>query len=177
MGFPAKRKLGTAIAAAVASSILLAPTAGATVLSGDPVLDLQGQGLSLAEGGVGLRDLGSETRSLSVSIGGPVQKAILYWAGRQLTGCPLGSCFSSPPLRDQGLLFDGSSVTGSITGTESEQNRGQIGYAADVTSIVAAKGTGTYTIADGDTNNNLDRLDGAGLIVVFRTHRARPSTG
>jgi hypothetical protein len=33
---------------------------------------------------------------------------------------------------------------------------------------VAAKGTGTYTIADGDTNNNLDRLDGAGLIVVFR---------
>jgi hypothetical protein len=46
---------------------------------------------------------------------------------------------------------------------------GNIGYAADVTTAVQAAGTGaqSFTIADGNLTKNLDRLKGAGLIVVY----------
>jgi hypothetical protein len=53
-----------------------------------PMLDVQGPGLTLAAGGVGLAGLGAGTRSLRVTIGGPVQTAVLYWAGRDIP-CPL----------------------------------------------------------------------------------------
>jgi hypothetical protein len=135
MGLPAKRTLAATIAAAVTSSILLASTAGAMALSVDPDLDLQGQGLSIAESGVGLETLSTTgPKNLTITIGGPVEKALLYWAGRKLSGCTSGSCFLSPPLGDQQLVPDDTPISGSIMGTEIEESRGQIGYAADVTS-------------------------------------------
>lgn len=140
--------------------------AGATALG--PVVDLQGQGLSITEGGVGLEDLGTGTENVTVSIGGPVQKAILVWAGREFT-CPVGGCFAGAgPFGDQQLIFDGTSITGTVLGIEAEIGS-NIGYSFDVTSIVQAAGTGvqSFSIQDGNTSNNLDRLDGAGLIVVF----------
>jgi hypothetical protein len=172
MALLARRKLLAAGAAGAASLILLASTAGATHLAADtPVFDMKGQGLAIAEAGVGLEGLGSGTRNLTITIGGPVEKAILYWGGRDLTNCVGGVCFeapNTPPFADQEIVFAGTAITGAIVGTEGA-DWGNIGYAADVTSAVSAAGTGTksFSIADGNLASNLDRLNGAGLIVVY----------
>ena len=154
--------------------LLVAGVAGATTLG--TVLDVQGQGLALAEGGVGLEGIGSGTRTITVTIGGPVQAALLYWAGRDRP-CPqsAGACVVPfQPYKDQILHFEGQQVTGTIIGTEGQPVSASgpinnLGFLADVTSIVQAKGTGlqTFTIADGDTASNLFVLNGAGLIIVY----------
>jgi hypothetical protein len=183
-----RRKLLVASAATAAALVLSGSTADATQLAVDPpVLDLKGQGLTIVEAGVGLEGLGSGTRTLTINVGGPVQKAILYWAGRDTTNCVSGVCFeapNTPPFADQELVFAGGAVTGAIIGMEGADS-GNIGYAADVTPAVQAAGTGTqsFIIADGNLTNNLDRLNGAGLIVVYtdasdtNTYRSRSRTG
>jgi hypothetical protein len=140
------------------------------------VLDVQGPGLCVADAGVGLQGIGADSRSLTVVIGGSVQAALLYWAGRD-GPCPQvdGHCvIPAQPYRDQVLRFDGNQITGTIIGTEEQPVSAvgpisNIGYLADVTSIVQAKGTGlqSFTVADGDTSNNLFRLLGAGLLVIY----------
>ena len=139
-------------------------------------IDLQGQGLSIAEGGVGLQFLGSGTQSLTVTIGGPVQKAILYWVARDFP-CPGGDteCFIPfEPYVDQELIFDGTPITGTVIGTESSAPNfevHEIGYSnsIEVTAIVQARGTGvqSFTIEDGNLALNAWRLSGAGLLVIY----------
>jgi hypothetical protein len=158
----------------LAAVLLVSAVAAATPLS--VALDIQGQGLSLAEGGVGLEGIGAGTRTLTVNIGGPVQAALLYWAGRDRP-CPQsgGTCvIPSQPYKDQVLKFDGNLITGTIIGTEAQPVSGggpinNIGYLADVTSIVQARGTGaqSFQIMDGNTSSNLFRLNGAGLLVIY----------
>src|SRR5215210_89257 len=153
---------------------LIAGGASATPLS--VALDLQGQGLAVADGGVGMQGIGTGTRSLTVDIGGPVQAALLYWVGRDRP-CPMsgGSCvIPSQPYKDQVIRFEGNLITGTIIGTEMQPVSGggpinNIGYLADVTSLVQAKGTGlqTFSLKDGDTSSNLFRLNGAGLLVIY----------
>ena len=61
--------------------VFLAAAANATPLQ--IALDIQGQGLAVSEGGVG--DAGhrlGQRGPSTVDIGGPVQAAPLYWAGR-----------------------------------------------------------------------------------------------
>jgi hypothetical protein len=150
---------------------LLAMPAAATTLQ--VALDIQGQGLSMVAGGTGLQ-LGPGT--VTVNIGGPVQAALLYWAGRDRP-CPQsgGVCvIPSQPYLDQVLSFDGNLITGTIIGTEGQPVSAggpinNIGYLADVTSIVKARGTGSqsFAIADGDTSSNLFRLNGATLFVIY----------
>jgi hypothetical protein len=150
----------------------LAVAAHATALA--PFIDLQGQGLTVASGGVGLLGIGTGSRTVTVTIGGPVQAALLYWAGRDRP-CPLsgGTCvIPSQPYKDQVLRFDGNLLTGSIIGTEAQPSTNpinNIGYFADVTSIVSARGTGaqSFTIQDGNLGSNLYRLDGATLLVLY----------
>lgn len=154
--------------------LTMAAATSATTLA--PALDVQGQGLSMAASGVGLAGLGSGSRSVTVNIGGPVQGAMLYWAGRDRP-CPMsgGVCtIPSQPYKDQRLRFDGTLLTGTIIGTEFQPVSAggpinNIGYLADVTSIVQARGTGsqTFTIMDGDTGSNLFRLNGATLVVIY----------
>lgn len=162
--------------AAVSFLILFAlgGVAGATTLN--LVLDVTGQGLAVEEGGIGLQGIGSGTRSLTVDIGGPVQAALLYWAGRDRPAPQSGGTCSIPsmPYRDQQILFDGVALTGAIVGTECQPTSAagpihNIGYVADVTSIVRAKGTGlkSFAIRDGNTASNLYRLNGAGLVVIY----------
>lgn len=154
--------------AALSTVMLLVMQVPASATPLGPMVDLQGQGLSIAEGGVGLEDLGTGSKSLTVSIGGPVQKAVLVWAGREFS-CPVGGCFTGAgPFGDQQLIFNGTNISGTVLGIEADIGS-SIGYSFDVTSIVQAAGTGvkTFSIQDGDTSNNLNRLDGAGLIVVF----------
>lgn len=151
-----------------------AAAAGATPLT--VALDLQGQGLAVSDGGVGMQGIGSGTRNLTLDIGGPVQAALLYWVGRDRP-CPMsgGSCvIPSLPYKDQVLLFDGNLITGTIIGTETQPVSGggpinNVGYLADVTGIVQAKGTGvqTFVLKDGNTASNLFRLSGAGLLVIY----------
>jgi hypothetical protein len=158
---------------AVLVVLLIAGIAPATQL--DTVVDIQGPGLSIVVGGTGLDNLqssGSET--IVVDIGGPVEEAILYWAGRDFR-CQLdagGDCLLIG--RDQDLTFDGTSISGSVIGTEIQfgdapNKTNNIGYAADVTSIVQAKGIGvqSFIIEDGDNTKNLLRLSGAGLLVLY----------
>lgn len=151
---------------------LLASPGDATPLTPQPTLDLQSRGQSVAEGGVGLEALGMGSETISVTIGGPVDKAILYWAGRERADCRRGACFDPPnvaPFPDQQMIFEGTALLGDIAGREDDVHSA-IGYKADVTGIVAAKGTGThsFTIQDGDTADNLDLLSGAGLLVLYR---------
>lgn len=162
----ATRRLLSFAAVSTAMVLVMQGPASATPLGS--VVDLQGQGLTVVEGGVGLEDLGAGTENITVSIGGPVQQALLVWAGREFT-CPGGGCFTGGgPFGDQELIFDGTPITGGVLGTEAEIGS-NIGYSRDVTSIVQAAGTGSqsFSIEDGDTSNDLDRLDGAGLLVLF----------
>jgi hypothetical protein len=154
--------------------LLMAATAQATALS--VALDIQGQGLTIAEAGAGLQTIGSGSATMSVTVGGPVQAALLYWAGRDRP-CPQsgGNCIiPSQPYKDQVLSFDGNLITGTIIGTEGQPVSAggpinNIGYLADVTNIVKAKGTGllSFSIADGDLSSNLFRLNGATLLVIY----------
>ncbi|MFL6263628.1 MAG: DUF3344 domain-containing protein [Thermoanaerobaculia bacterium] len=150
---------------------LLAMPAAATTLQ--VALDVQGQGLSMVSGGTGLQ---SRPGTVTVNIGGPVQAALLYWAGRDRP-CPQsgGACvIPSQPYKDQVLSFDGNLITGTIIGTEGQPVSAggpinNIGYLADVTNIVKARGTGSqsFAIADGDGASNLFRLNGATLLVIY----------
>ncbi|HEX7183242.1 MAG TPA: hypothetical protein VF756_15485 [Thermoanaerobaculia bacterium] len=147
------------------------------------LIDVEGQGLAVSEGGVGLHGIGSGTRTLTVDIGGPVQAALLYWTGRDRP-CPQsgGTCvIPSQPYKDQVLRFDGNPITGTVIGTEAQPVSAggpinNIGYLADVTTIVQGKGTGlqTFTLQDGNTSSNLFRLNGAGLLVIH-TDAASPN--
>jgi hypothetical protein len=77
------------------------------------------------------------------------------------------------PYKDQVLTLDGTIVQGTLIGSEAQPdaNPGAIdnlGYMADVTDLVRAKGAGrqVFRIGDGDPADNLADLDGAGLLVV-----------
>ncbi|HYG64238.1 MAG TPA: hypothetical protein VEL74_16800 [Thermoanaerobaculia bacterium] len=150
-----------------------------------PAYDLQGPGLSLAHAGIGLAGLAAGTRTLTLDVGGPVELALLYWAGRerpcQLDAVRSECSVAAEPYLDQVLRFDGARVTGTVTGTETQptSNLGailNIGYMADVTDAVRARGMGrlSFALADGDPLSNLAELDGAGLLVVY-ADPARPA--
>jgi hypothetical protein len=155
-----------------------AAAAGATHLQ--PFIDLQEKGLTLAGDGEGLLPWNGGPRDLTVTIGGPVRFALLYWAGRERpcveTPAP-GDCSGvTQPFKDQQLIFDGSPIQGTIIGTETQPVSAggpilNIGYFADVTALVSAKGVGTHAISfsDGNLASNLWRLDGITLLVAFTT--------
>jgi hypothetical protein len=167
----------TCLIALAAFAGILLPTLGmATPLS--PFIDLQEKGLSVTADGNGTQAWGGGPTTFSVNIGGPVRFALLYWIGRQRPDDdPSGTstCSAIPqPYRDQQLVFDGNALTGTVIGTECQPISGggpilNVGYFADVTSIVAARGTGpqSFDLADGDLADNLWRLNGAVLFVAY----------
>jgi hypothetical protein len=161
----------------LAAALLFGPLpAGATPLH--PAYDLQGPGLSISIAGAGL--MTSRSQTLTLTVGGPVELALLYWAGRDYP-CPVdapdsGHCVlpATGPYKDQVLSFDGVAMTGLLTGSEiqPDTNAGPVnnlGYFADVTDRVRSRGAGrlSFAVADGDPASNLAVLDGAGLLVVW----------
>lgn len=140
--------------------------------------DLEGPGLVMTQGGVGLRGWKKETRNLTVDVPGNVELALLYWTGRDHPCSPdpetgEGCIIPSEPYRDQVVLFNGVALTGTIVGTEHQPDTSRgpvlnIGYMADVTDAVAVRGRGrtTFALADADPASNLTDLDGAGLLVI-----------
>ena len=88
---------------------VLVITAGAmaTTLAPNPMLDIQGQGLSLATGGTGM--IGG-SGAITVDIGGPVVTAVLYWGGRDAFCAAPGAVDCVPPGADDELLLDGTLV-------------------------------------------------------------------
>jgi hypothetical protein len=155
-----------------------AAMAGATHLA--PFIDLQEKGLTLAGDGAGLVAWGGGPSDVTVTIGGPVRFALLYWGGRErpcveTPAAGSGDCSGvAQPFKDQELIFDGTSITGTIIGTETQPVSAggpilNIGYFADVTSLVSAKGVGTHAflISDGNGASNLWRLDGLTLLVGY----------
>lgn len=164
------------VTAAAVLAVVLPMTSQATPLS--PFIDLQEKGLSVTADGNGTQAWGGGPTTFSVNVGGPVRFALLYWMGRQRPDDdPSGTstCNDIPePYRDQQLVFEGTPVTGTVIGTECQPISGggpimNIGYFADVTSIVSAKGTGpqNFSLADGDLADNLWRLNGAVLFVAY----------
>jgi hypothetical protein len=155
--------------------VLSSAAAHATALA--PFIDLQERGLTVSATGVGTQGWNGSPRNMTVNVGGTVRFALLYWAGRQRPCDQTGGSCTDPvtePYRDQDMVFDGNAVHGTIIGNETQPASGggpiyNIGYYADVTSIVAARGTGsqTFTFADGNTASNLWRLNGAALIVAY----------
>jgi hypothetical protein len=158
----------------------LAFIAGAAALGATPLrpaFDLQGPGLSIAHAGAGL--LGGPPRSLVVNLGGPVELALLYWAGRDrpcFQAEPGGPCLipEGRPYKDQLIQFAGVAVEGVLLGTEAQRdtNAGpinNIAYMADVTRIVRARGTGrqAFPVGNIDPTEGLADLDGAGLLVIY----------
>lgn len=149
--------------------LVVASPAGATTLS--PFIDLQEPGLALVEDGAGLRADGTAT--IQLTIPGTVRAALLYWNGRD-TACPevAGSCVVPfQPYLDQQIVFDGTSITGTLIGSEEQPtlNINNIGYFADVTSLVSAGGLGlrTFSITDGNGALNFDIREGISLIVLY----------
>jgi len=152
-----------------------------------PAFDLRGPGLSVAIAGAGMLGPGGRSRILTLNASGPVELALLYWAGRDRP-CPedppgSGHCVlpETGVYKDQAISFGGTPLTGTLIGSEAQPdtNSGPINnlaYFADVTEIVRAKGQGrlSFTVADGDAASNLTDLDGAGLLVVY-TDPAKPN--
>jgi hypothetical protein len=170
--------MARALAIACLAFLALSAVGGATPLQ--PAYDLRGPGLSIAVAGGSLFGPTGRLRILTVDVGGPVRLALLYWAGRDYP-CPedepgSGRC-ALPTVgvyKDQVLTFDGAMVTGVRIGNEVQPDThagpvNNIGYFADVTTTVSARGTGrlSFTVADGDRESNLADLDGAGLLVVY----------
>lgn len=164
------------IGMALLSSLLLPSVAHSTPLA--PFIDLQEKGLTVSVAGVGTQGWNGSPRNLTLNVGGTVRFALLYWAGRErpCDQAVPGTCDNpvTEPYRDQDIVFDGNAIRGTIIGTETQPTSGggpilNIGYYADVTSIVAARGTGnqTFTFADGNLGSNLWRLNGAGLLVAY----------
>lgn len=155
--------------------LLAVPAAGhATALT--PFIDLQEPGLTVVEDGEGLMNWDHTSPvNLNVNIGGTVRFALLYWSGRERPCDWNGStCAFSEPYKDQEITFNGNAITGTVIGSESQPASGggpilNIGYFADVTSIVSAAGAGNHSFSFGDGNSasNLWRLDGAGLFVAY----------
>ncbi|HEX2174059.1 MAG TPA: hypothetical protein VHL09_16630 [Dehalococcoidia bacterium] len=78
------------------------------------------------------------------------------------------------PFDDQEVIFEGTPITGTLIGTETQFAAPggptlHIGYFADVTSLVAARGPGvlTFAFADGDPASNLTELNGVSLVVAY----------
>jgi hypothetical protein len=158
----------------LAGLLACAAVGNATALA--PFIDLQERGLSAVADGKGLMfwDHTSPV-SLNVNVGGNVRFALLYWAGRERP-CNFDgtTCNFSEPYKDQEVIFNGTSLTGTIIGTESQPTSAggpifNVGYFADVTSLVSAAGTGShsFSFADGNLSSNLWRLDGVGLYVAY----------
>ncbi len=165
--------------------LICAAAAHATHLA--PFIDLQEQNLNMSHSGKGLMNWTGGPETLTVNIAGPVRFALLYWAGRERP-CTLDvsgtNCPFTQPYKDQVMNFNGTPITGTVIGTETQPATGDgtgpaifnIGYYADVTAIVSAAGTGTqaFTFSDGNGASNLWRLDGVGLLVGYRDPRGRP---
>ena len=145
--------------------------------------ELEGPGLTVAAAGAGLR--GSRSVQLTVDVRGPVSLALLVWSGRGpcrvdpvTSECGLGAA----PFADQALTLDGAVIAGQVLGVELVPEAGSsqtlnVGYVADVTEAVAARGSGrlAFAIADGDRRNNLRELDGAGLLIAYSDPAATAS--
>jgi hypothetical protein len=169
-----KRKImafGICLALIISCSLLPA-TVGATELA--PFIDLQERGLTLATAGVGLQGWDGTPRNLTVTVGGTVRFALLYWNGSTVCETNANPCPFSQPFKDQQIIFNGNPITGTVIGTETQtfmsgNPKLHIGYFADATSIVASAGTGThsFTFADGNGASNLDQLNGASLVVAY----------
>jgi hypothetical protein len=148
--------------------------ARATALS--PFIDLQEAGLTTSSAGAGLRNWDRTTPiNLTIHKGGTIRFALLYWAGRERPCDFNGStCTFSQPYKDQQMVFNGTALTGTVIGTESQPSTPNgpilnIGYFADVTSLVSAAGNGdqTFTFNDGNAASNLWRLEGVSLYVAY----------
>jgi hypothetical protein len=164
-----------------ASLLILSAAGNSTALA--PFIDLQEAGLTAVDDGEGLMFWDHTTpATLDVNIGGTVRFALLYWAGRERPCDFNGSmCTFSQPYKDQQMVFNGTPLTGTVIGTESQPASAggpilNIGYFADVTSLVSAAGPGnhTFTFSDGNGASNLWRLDGVGLFVAY-TDAADPT--
>lgn len=169
-GRPSIRRSIRPVLAAIAV-LLFSDVRPAYATAMSPFIDVQGAGLAVVEDGAGLRADGTAT--IQLTIPGTVRAALLYWNGRDLA-CPevAGACVvPSEPYLDQQLIFDGTPITGTLVGTEEQPtlNINNIGYFADVTSLVSAGGTGlrTFAIADGNAASNLDVREGISLVVLY----------
>lgn len=131
-----------------------------------PNTPLSGQGLSYSSAGIGLE--ATSTGNININIGGPVISATLYWSGRQFpnTDCNIPV---PPNGADDQLKFDGTAITADrVTGCEINYDSDNIGYAADVTAIVSAAGTGAQSFSvEADDSPQMSRLLGAGLLVIY----------
>lgn len=158
----------------LAGLLACAAAGNATALA--PFIDLQEQGLNAVADGQGLMTWDHTSPvSLNVAVGGNVRFALLYWAGRERP-CPFDgtTCPFTQPYKDQQMIFNGTPLTGTVIGTETQPTSGggpifNIGYFADVTPQVAAAGPGkhSFSFADGNNASNLWRLDGVGLFVAY----------
>jgi hypothetical protein len=156
----------------VFAAFFVAGMADATQLALNPALNFVGEGLDFDAQGIGLQY--TRAGNITVEICGPVEAAFLYWAGRDMPCATNGGGTCLLTGEDADLEFDGNPITGTVIGSEFQiafnGPWNNIGYRADVTSIVEASGTGaqTFFVEDVDATSNLDRLNGATLLVVCR---------
>ena len=108
----------------------------------------------------GLRNVGLGTIKLS-GVTGVVNRAYLYWGGPMNT---------TNVVRSENILVNGQNITGVNIGFSSDNCWGYLNgqaYRADVTSLVAAKGNGDYTISGVVNLKAGINANGASLMAFF----------
>ena len=108
----------------------------------------------------GLRNVGLGTIKLS-GVTGVVNRAYLYWGGPMNT---------TNVVRSENILVNGQNVSGVNIGFSSDNCWGYLNgqaYRADVTSLVAAKGNGDYTISGVVNLKAGINANGASLMTFF----------
>lgn len=150
------------VVAVVCVTLLFGGGVARASLAENGALATEGAGLNVAMAGVGLSNLEiSGTETLSIFIGGSVQKAALYWVGGGSAG------------EDDALLVNGSLVTAVTTDVNTDPpNFDVVGYLTIVTALVQAEcvtpGLCNLEIEDADVGNNFSsNLVGAGLLVIY----------
>ena len=108
----------------------------------------------------GLRNVGIGTIKLS-GVSGTVNRAYLYWGGPMNT---------TNVVKSENILVNGQNVSGVNIGFSSDNCWGYLNgqaYRADVTSLVAAKGNGDYTISGVVNLKAGINANGVSLMVFF----------
>src|SRR5437764_10307967 len=105
----------------LAGLLACATAAFATHLA--PFIDLTEKGLSLTDDAHGLMSWSGGPVNYTITTNGPVRFALLYWGGRERP-CTLDSsgtnCPFTQPYKDQVLNFNGTPITGTVIGTETQ---------------------------------------------------------
>lgn len=108
----------------------------------------------------------SSMAPLSIPAGSTVQRAYLYW-GADTSAGGSGSAAPTPSSRNQVRFSAAGGAYVTVTAGTVDVTGNRYSAIADVTSLVAAGGSGNYMTANVQAGTGTDRYAGWGLVVIY----------